>query len=70
MASPSPPEDEDDARAGPSDPLLGLQLSSDDDDDYHDLLAHLERQHAFQTRLLQQSGAGDTSIQRGAGGGA
>ena len=71
MASP-PPEDEDDARAGPSGPLLGLQLSSDDDDDdeadYHDLLAHLERQHAFQTRLLQQSGAGDTSIQRGAGG--
>ena len=65
MASPPPPEDEDDARAGPSDPLLGLQLSSDDDDDYHDLLAHLERQHAFQTRLLQQSGAGDTSIQRG-----
>ena len=69
MASPPPPEDEDDARAGPSDPLLGLQLSSDDDEaDYHDLLAHLERQHAFQTRLLQQSGAGDTSIQRGAGG--
>ena len=67
MASP-PPEDEDDARAGPSDQLLGLQLSSDDDDDYQDLLAHLERQHAFQTRLLQQSGAGDTSIQRGAGG--
>ena len=55
--------------------LLGLQLSSDDDDeaDYHDMLDHLERQHAFQTRLLQQSGAGDldTSIgtpQRGAGG--
>ena len=54
--------------------LLGLQLSSDDDDeaDYHDMLDHLERQHAFQTRLLQQSGAGglDTSIgtpQRGAG---
>ena len=67
MASP-PPEDEDDARTGPSDPLLGLQLSSDDEADYHDLLAHLERQHAFRTRLLQQSGAGDTSIQRGAGG--
>ena len=45
--------------------LLGLQLSSDDDEaDYHDMLDHLERQHAFQTRLLQQSGAGglDTSI--------
>ena len=70
MASPPP---EDDARAGPSDLLLDLQLSSDDDDeaDYHDMLNHLERQHAFQTRLLQQSGAGDTSIgtpQRGAGG--
>ena len=53
--------------------LLGLQLSSDDEADYHDMLDHLERQHAFQTRLLQQSGAGDlaTSIgtpQRGAGG--
>ena len=71
MASP-PPEDEDDARAGPSGQLLGLQLSSDDEADYHDMLDHLERQHAFQTRLLQQSGAGglDTSIatpQRGAG---
>ena len=66
MASP-PPED-DDARAGPSDLLLDLQLSSDDEADYQDMLDHLERQHAFQTRLLQQSGAGDTSIQRGAGG--
>ena len=56
--------------------LLGLQLSSDDDDDdeadYQDMLDHLERQHAFQTRLLQQSGAGElaTSIgtpQLGAG---
>ena len=66
MASPPP---EDDARAGPSDLLLDLQLSSDDDEaDYHDMLDHLERQHVFQTRLLQQSGAGDTSIQRGAGG--
>ena len=65
MASPPP---EDDARAGPSDLLLDLQLSSDDEADYHDMLDHLERQHAFQTRLLQQSGAGDTPIQRGAGG--
>ena len=70
MASPPP---DDDARAGPSDLLLDLQLSSDDDDDddYQNLLTHLERQHAFQTHLLQQSGAGDTSIgtpQRGAGG--
>ena len=51
--------------------------NEEDDDLYNDLLDHLERQHAFQTRLLQQSGAGDldTSIgtthllqQRGAGG--
>ena len=61
----SPPEQEDLQ-------LLGLQLSSDDEADYHDMLDHLERQHAFQTRLLQQSGAGDlaTSIgtpQHGAG---
>ena len=44
--------------------LHGLQLSSDDEVDYHDMLDHVERQHAFQTRLLQQSGAGglDTSI--------
>ena len=71
MSSP-PPEDEDDARAGPSAQLLGLQLSSDDEADYPDMLDHLERQHAFQTRLLQQSGAGDlaTSMatpQHGAG---
>ena len=61
----SPPEQEDLQ-------LLGLQLSSDDEADYHGMLDHLERQHAFQTRLLQQSGAGDlaTSIgtpQHGAG---
>ena len=38
--------------------------NEEDDDLYNDLLDHLERQHAFQTRLLQQSGAGDldTSI--------
>ena len=51
--------------------------NEEDDDLYNDLLDHLERQHAFQTRLLQQSGAGDldTSIgtthllqQSGAGG--
>ena len=63
----SPPED----GAGPSGlshhpslQLLGLQMSSDDEADYHELMDHLERQHAFQTHLLQQSGAGglDTSI--------
>ena len=51
--------------------------NEEDDDLYNDLLDHLERQHAFQTRLLQESGAGDldTSIgtthllqQSGAGG--
>ena len=38
--------------------------NEEDDDLYNDLLDHLERQHAFQTRLLQESGAGDldTSI--------
>ena len=73
----SPPEDDSAGASGLSQhqslQLLGLQLSSDDEADYHDMLDHLERQHAFQTRLLQQSGAGglDTSIatpQRGAGG--
>ena len=39
-------------------------MSSDDDEDYNELMDHLERQRAFQTHLLQQSGAGglDTSI--------
>ena len=46
---------------------------SEDDDLCHEAMDQWERQHAFQTRLLQQSGAGelDTSIgtpQRGAGG--
>ena len=38
--------------------------SDDDDEDYNELMDYLERQHAFQTHLLQQSGAGglDTSI--------
>ena len=63
-------EEEDDV-AGPSGlshheslQLLGLTMSDDDDEDYNDLMDQLERQHAFQTRLLQQSGAGDldTSI--------
>ena len=59
--------------------LCPEEMGDNEEDDhlYNDLLDHLERQHAFQTRLLQQSGAGDldTSIgtthllqQRGAGG--
>ena len=35
-----------------------MRDNEEDDDLYNDLLDHLERQHAFQTRLLQQSGAG------------
>ena len=54
-----------------------MRDNEEDDDLYNDLLDHLERQHTFQTRLLQESGAGDldTSIgtthllqQSGAGG--
>ena len=61
----SPPD-----KPGPSG--LAEMTDSEEDDLCNDLLDHLERQHAFQTRLLQQSGAGglDTSIgtpQRGAG---
>ena len=55
---------EDNDLAGPSGlsrheslQLLGLTMS-DDDEDYHDLMDQLERQHAFQTHLLQQSGGG------------
>ena len=57
-------------KPGPSG--LAEMTDSEEDDLCNDLLDHLERQHAFQTRLLQQSGAGglDTAIgtpQRGAG---
>ena len=38
--------------------LLGLQMSSDDEADYHELMDRFERQRAFQTHLLQQSGGG------------
>ena len=41
-------------------------LDDDDDQDYHDLMDHLERQHAFQTQLLQQSGAGLDTNEEGA----
>ena len=44
----------EEAEAGPS----GLQMSSDDDEAYNELMDHLERQHAFQTNLLEQSGGG------------
>ena len=61
----SPPD-----KPGPSG--LAEMTVSEEDDLCNDLLDHLERQHAFQTQLLEQSGAGglDTSIgtpQRGAG---
>ena len=56
---PSQPEE---AEAGPS----GLQMSSDDDEAYNELMDHLERQHAFQTNLLQQSGGGMDTNEEGA----
>ena len=46
--------------------LLGLQMSSDDDEDYHELMDRFERQHAFQTHLLQQSGGGMDPNEEGA----
>ena len=68
MASP-PPEDEDDARAGPSGlathemmSLLGLEMSDseppDSDEICEEELDRFERQRAFQTHLLQQTGGG------------
>ena len=50
------------------DDLICPELLDDDDDDqdYHDLMDHLERQHAFQTQLLQQSGAGLDTNEEGA----
>ena len=38
--------------------LLGLQMSSDDEADYHELMDRFERQRAFQTHLLEQNGGG------------
>ena len=67
----SQPEEEE-AEAGPSGlsrhqslQLLGLQMSSDDED-YNELMDRLERQHAFQTQLLQQSGGGMDTNEEGA----
>jgi len=40
--------------------------SDDDDEDYNELMDHLERQHAFQTHLLQQSGGGMDTNEEGA----
>ena len=68
MAS-SPPEDEDDARAGPSGlaphevmSLLGLEMSDSEPPDSEEIceeaLDRFERQRAFQTHLLQQTGGG------------
>ena len=67
----SQPEEE--AEAGPSGlsrhqslQLLGLQMSSDDDEDYNELMDRLERQRAFQTQLLEQSGGGLDTNEEGA----
>ena len=46
--------------------LLGLQMSSDDDEDYNELMDRFERQRAFQTHLLQQSGGGMDTNEEGA----
>ena len=66
----SQPEEDD--VAGPSGlsrheslQLLGLTMS-DDDEDYNDLMDQLERQHAFQTHLLEQSGGGLDTNEEGA----
>ena len=49
-------------------PLLCTEDIPDSDENCEEVLDRFERQRVFQTHLLQQSGAGDTSIQRGAGG--
>ena len=49
-------------------PLLCTEDIPDSDEICEEVLDRFERQRAFQTHLLQQSGAGDTSIRRGAGG--
>ena len=41
-------------------------MSSDDDEDYNELMDHFERQRAFQTHLLQQSGGGMDTNEKGA----
>ena len=49
-------------------PLLCTEDIPDSDEICEEVLDRFERQRAFQTHLLQQSGAGDSLIQRGAGG--
>ena len=49
-------------------PLLCIEDIPDSDEICQEALDRFERQRVFQTHLLQQSEAGDTSIQRGAGG--
>ena len=49
-------------------PLLCTEDIPDSDEICEEALDRFERQRVFQTHLLQQSGAGDTLIQRGAGG--
>ena len=41
-------------------------MSSDDDEDYHEFMDRFERQRAFQTHLLQQSGGGMDPKEEGA----
>ena len=64
----SEPEEEETPANSCVGPLLCPEDIPDSDEICEEALDRFERQRAFQTHLLQQSGAGDTSIQRGAGG--
>ena len=67
--SDSEPEEEEETTANSCvGPLLCIEDIPDSDEICEEVLDRFERQRAFQTHLLQQSGAGDTLIQRGAGG--
>ena len=64
----SEPEEEETPANSCVGPLLCPEDIPDSDEICEEALDRFERQRAFQTHLLQQSGAGDTSLQRGAGG--
>ena len=66
--SDSEPEEEETPANSCVGPLLCIEDIPDSDEICEEALDRFERQRAFQTHLLQQSGAGDTLIQRGAGG--
>ena len=66
--SDSEPEEEETPANSCVGPLLCTEDIPDSDEICEEALDRFERQRAFQTHLLQQSGAGDTLIQRGAGG--